>query len=122
MTYGLTRFIESIVINSFIGGGERNQFDAFDPNEISDLRTLAAKSNVNLTSHEAFQRNNTTLTPVDNTLEIVRNISVVFVKNTIDTSNRCLLEKRVEIARLQNSGIHGKFPFILPSREKSFRD
>ena len=101
---------------------DRNQFDLFEFEITPDVRTVTAKSNINLSSHDAFLSEDGKLSPASGTDELLRNTSVVFVKKSISNISRNLLEKLVRRARLQDSGIHGEFPFILPSRVASFRD
>ena len=101
---------------------ERNQFDLFDFEITPDVRTVAAKSNIDPSNYDAFLREDDKLSPANGTDILLRNASIVFVKKSISDISRSLLEKLVRRARLQNAGIHGEFPYILPSRVASFRD
>jgi hypothetical protein len=121
---GLTNYIESVVINSLLAVG--NKFQLFEPTDpdseaIDTPRLIAAKSNITLSSHDAFL--GAELLPIDDNQELGRNLSLIFIAKSI-TENlddpRCLAPRIAEI-RLQNAGAHGEFPIILPSREKSFR-
>ncbi len=121
MTIGLTKFIEGVVIDS-IGSFQfgRNQFDLADPECISLIKELAAFMNVNTTTHQPYLFKDDKLTTKNRNDEVVKFETYIFVNRQIDIEFM-RLEQIIGELLLTNSGINGKFPFILPSRDKAFR-
>ena len=119
---GLTNFVESIIINSlgqFKFG--RNQFDLVNPESIDLVRDMAGKLSIVIQNYDIFLREGDTLTPISRTSALERNTSIVFVNTGILIEDRRRLEQLVKDARLTRSGSQGRFPYILPSRDKIFR-
>ena len=120
MTVGLTKFIEGVVIDS-IGSFQfgRNQFDLADPECISLIRELAAFMNVNTTTHQAYLIENDRLRAKERNDEVVKFETYVFINRQIDIIPM-RLEQLVPELLLTNAGTAGRFPLILPSRDKIF--
>jgi len=119
---GLTKHIEIITINvigQFNFG--RNQFDLLDPDEIKLVKEAAGKISLMLSSYDAFRRIGDILKPISRNSSIAKNDSIVFIQKGIDIDDRNRLQVLVKEARLAQAGVDGRFPYILPSRDKIFR-
>ena len=121
---GLTNFIEGIVVNQlgqFNFG--RNQFDLVKP-DCQLIRDVAARLNITTATHDPFLRTGNILTPVERNDAALKNSSYVFLNKSIDIETegcRTRLEQLVREIRRERAGSQGRFPYILPSRNKVFR-
>lgn len=119
---GLTNFIESITINvigAFNAG--RNQFDLVNPSEIDLVKEVAGKLSIVISSYNIYRRTGDSLKLISRNDPVEKKDSIVFIHKDIVIASKSRLEQLVKEASLERAGISGRFPYILPSRDKTFR-
>lgn len=120
---GLTNYIISVVINKLGGIGQtKNQFDLFDPDD-EDLTTITimTRMQTDTSSHTPFTFPLNKLVPIDRDDIVAKYSTLIILNNDLLILDQGRLETLIANELLQNGGYLGKWPMILPSRDKIFR-
>jgi hypothetical protein len=133
--FGLTNFVEIIILNSNCANSPRNQFDMMRTPYQTTLRTVLGRFNINKNLHDPFiiehlSHNNVKLRNINYETIFERRRSYVFILKTIN--DVCLTPKSLfellhlrigsrQISQKYNPEPLWRIPPQMSSREKVFR-